>query len=39
MTGAVVELADRLGIAVPHIRTLYACAKLLDATLAAQRAQ
>ncbi len=38
MTGAVVELAGRLGIAVPHTRTLYACAKLLDVTLAAQRA-
>jgi 2-dehydropantoate 2-reductase len=38
MTGAVVELADRLGIAVPHTRTLYACTKLLDETLAAQRA-
>jgi 2-dehydropantoate 2-reductase len=30
MTGAVVELADRLGIAVPHVRTVHACAKLLD---------
>lgn len=28
--GAVVELADRLGITAPHTRTLYACAKLLD---------
>lgn len=36
ITGAVVELADRLGIAVPHTRTLYACTKLLDATLAAR---
>jgi 2-dehydropantoate 2-reductase len=38
MTGAVVELADRLGIGVPHTRTLYACTKLLDETLAVQRA-
>jgi 2-dehydropantoate 2-reductase len=30
MTGAVVELADRLGIQVPHLRTIHACAKLLD---------
>ena len=30
MTGAVVELADRLGIDVPHVRTVHACAKLLD---------
>ncbi len=30
MTGAVIELADRLGIAVPHTRTIYACVKLLD---------
>jgi 2-dehydropantoate 2-reductase len=30
MTGAVVELADRLGTDVPHVRTVHACAKLLD---------
>jgi 2-dehydropantoate 2-reductase len=30
IVGAVVELADRLGIPVPHTRTLYACTKLLD---------
>jgi 2-dehydropantoate 2-reductase len=30
MTGAVVELAGRLGIDVPHVRTVHACAKLLD---------
>ena len=30
MTGAVAELADRLGIDVPHVRTVHACAKLLD---------
>jgi 2-dehydropantoate 2-reductase len=30
MTGAVVELAERLGIDVPHVRTIHACTKLLD---------
>ena len=30
ITGAVIEIADRLGIAVPHTRTVHACAKLLD---------
>jgi ketopantoate reductase len=30
MTGAVVELAARMGIDVPHIRAVHACAKLLD---------
>ncbi len=30
MTGAVVELADRLGVPVPHVRTVHACALLLD---------
>ena len=30
MTGAVVELAGRFGIEVPHVRTVHACAKLLD---------
>jgi 2-dehydropantoate 2-reductase len=30
MTGAIAELADRLGIDVPHVRTVHACAKLLD---------
>jgi 2-dehydropantoate 2-reductase len=29
MTGAVVELADLLGVAVPHVKTVHACAKLL----------
>lgn len=36
MTGAVIELAGRLGIEVPHTRTVHACAKLLD-QLAADR--
>ncbi len=30
MTGAVTELAARLGIEVPHLRTVHACATLLD---------
>ena len=30
MTGAIVELAGRLGIDVPHVRAVHACAKLLD---------
>ena len=36
MTGAIVELAERTGVAVPHIRTVHACARLLD-HLAASR--
>lgn len=30
LTGAVVELADRLGVPVPHTRAVHACTKLLD---------
>jgi 2-dehydropantoate 2-reductase len=30
MTGAVVELAGRLGVAVPHTRTVHVCATQLD---------
>jgi 2-dehydropantoate 2-reductase len=30
LTGSVVELGDRLGLAVPHLRTLYASVKLLE---------
>jgi 2-dehydropantoate 2-reductase len=30
MTGAVIELAERLDIDVPHVRTVHACAKLAD---------
>jgi 2-dehydropantoate 2-reductase len=30
MTGAVIELAGRLGVDVPHVRTVHACAALLD---------
>jgi len=32
VTGSVVELGDRLGIPVPHLRTLYSAVKLLAAT-------
>jgi 2-dehydropantoate 2-reductase len=30
VVGAVMELGDRLGIPMPHTRTVYACARLLD---------
>ena len=30
LAGSVVELADRLAVDVPHLRTLYGCVKLLD---------
>lgn len=36
IVGAVVELADRLRIPVPHMRTLYAGAKLLDQVISRQ---
>jgi 2-dehydropantoate 2-reductase len=29
ITGSVVELGDRLGVPVPHLRTLYSCVKLM----------
>jgi 2-dehydropantoate 2-reductase len=32
LTGSVVELGDRLRIPVPHLRTLYAAVRLLQAT-------
>jgi 2-dehydropantoate 2-reductase len=32
VTGSVVELGDRLGIPVPHLRTLYASVKLLQSS-------
>ena len=35
MTGAVIELAGRLGIAVPHTATVHACARLLEQLRAA----
>lgn len=31
VVGAVVELGEREGVEMPHLRTVYACAKLLDA--------
>jgi ketopantoate reductase len=30
MTGAVIEFADRLGVSVPHLALVDACALLLD---------
>lgn len=30
IVGTVVELADKLGVPVPHLRTVYACARLLE---------
>jgi 2-dehydropantoate 2-reductase len=32
VVGAVVELGERLGIEMPHTRTVYACTKLLQST-------
>jgi len=32
LTGSVVELGDRLGVPVPHLRTLYSSVKLLQVT-------
>jgi 2-dehydropantoate 2-reductase len=37
LVGSVVELADRLGVPVPHLRTLYTCVKLLDEQQASRR--
>jgi 2-dehydropantoate 2-reductase len=39
MTGAIAELAGRLGIDVPHVQTVHACAKLLDELGARQHHQ
>ena len=33
VVGAAVELGERLGVPMPHTRTVYACTKLLDRTL------
>lgn len=33
VVGAVVELGDKLGVAMPHTKTVYACVKLLDSVL------
>jgi 2-dehydropantoate 2-reductase len=38
VVGAVVELGERLGIEMPHTRTVYACTKLLAATSSARKA-
>jgi len=32
LVGAVVELGDKLDLDLPHLRTVYACAKLLQQT-------
>jgi len=37
VVGAVVELGERLGVAMPVTRAVYACAKMLDATEARKR--
>jgi 2-dehydropantoate 2-reductase len=37
MTGAVIEIADQIGIAVPHTRAVHACAKLLGIRATGQR--
>ncbi len=34
LVGAVVELGDLLGVPLPHLRTVYACTRLLQTTLA-----
>jgi 2-dehydropantoate 2-reductase len=39
VTGAVVELGERLGVSMPHTRAVYACTKLLEMTCAAGRAK
>lgn len=33
LVGAVVEIADLLNLSLPHLRTVYACARLLDRSL------
>src|SRR5208283_4142236 len=38
VVGAVIELGGRLGIAMPHTRTVYACARLLEAAVEPRRA-
>ncbi|MDP9052932.1 MAG: 2-dehydropantoate 2-reductase [Acidobacteriota bacterium] len=38
VVGAVVELGDRLGVPMPHTRTVYACASLLQTTNLSGRA-
>ncbi|MCC6393124.1 MAG: 2-dehydropantoate 2-reductase [Bryobacterales bacterium] len=38
VVGAVAELGERLSVPMPHTRTVYACARLLETTLAQRRA-
>jgi 2-dehydropantoate 2-reductase len=38
VVGAVIELGDRVGVPTPATRAMYACARFLDDTRAAQRA-
>lgn len=38
VVGAVVELGERLGIAMPHTRTVYACARFLEAAGGSRKA-
>ena len=38
IVGAVVELGERLGVAMPATKTVYACAKMLDAKVRSARA-
>ena len=37
LTGAIIEIADQVGLPVPHTRTIHACAKLIDMRIASQR--
>jgi 2-dehydropantoate 2-reductase len=37
IVGSVVELGDRLAVDVPHLRTLYACVKLLERSVPSAR--
>jgi 2-dehydropantoate 2-reductase len=39
VVGAVVELGERLGVAMPHTRTVYACTSLLGRTSESRRAK
>jgi 2-dehydropantoate 2-reductase len=36
IVGAVVELGERLGVPMPHMRSVYACTKLLERAAAAK---
>ncbi len=39
LVGAVLEIADLVGVAVPHLRAVYGCVKLLDPASRASRAE